>query len=96
MCQTIHRISSMEESVASWLMNQIELRTKKPELANFGEDTTRCDLEIIIRVAQEDREAFTEEAFAILKEGLSERTGVTPTIYLEGNEPEWLAKGDYI
>ncbi len=86
----------IQEHDSSWLMNRIELLTKEPELANFSVDTSRCDLEIVIKVAEEDRPAFTQEILDALKKELSERTGVTPTIYLEGNEPEWLAKGAYI
>ena len=84
----------MQEEHRNWLMSQIESLVKNPELANFGIQTCRCDLEIIVTVAEEDRSAFTPEVLETLKNELSVRTGVTaPVIYLEGNEPEWLAKG---
>ena len=87
----------MQEEHCSWLMLQIERLVKNPDSAKFGMDKSRCDLEIIIKVAEEDRAAITQEWLDAWKNELATRTGVTsPVIYLEGNEPEWLAKGWYI
>lgn len=81
----------------NWLMTQVELLTKNPKSANIGINRSRCDLEIIIKVDPEDRSAFTDEVLTVLKNEISARTGFgSPVIYLEGNEPEWLAKGAYI
>ena len=87
----------MKPEDKNWLMQQIALLTTDVDSANFGIDTSRCDLEIIIQVAEKDRDAFTDEVLASLKQELATRTSIaSPVVYLEGNEPEWLAKGDYI
>jgi len=57
----------------------------------------RCDLEIVIVVADDDKAVFTEAALLQLKEEITAATGVPePVIYLYGNEPGWLARGDFI
>ena len=85
----------MKPEDKNWLMQQIALLTTDVDSANFGIDTSRCDLEIIIQVAEKDRDAFTDEVLASLKQELATRTSIaSPVVYLEGNEPEWLAKGD--
>jgi hypothetical protein len=87
----------MEEEHCSWLISQIERLVKNPDSANFGIDKSRCDLEIIIKVAEEDKRFITQEWLDAWKHELSVKTGVlSPVIYLEGNEPEWLAKGEFI
>lgn len=57
----------------------------KPDLANFARIYAGLDLEIMIRVATEDRQVFTPEMCKALTFVISALTGVhKPVVYLEG------------
>ena len=71
-----------------WLMKQVEERCTDKEQANVGRIHGRFDLEIIIAVAPQDRQAITDEFLVDMKRALRERTGLlAPVIYLDGDEP---------
>jgi len=87
----------MKDCDKSWLMDKIEELCTEPQFSNFAIRKGRCDLEIVITVSKKDETLITQEFLDSLRDDLSTRTGfVAPVIYLEGNEPEWLAKGCYI
>ena len=82
---------------AVWFMAEIARMVKHLSDASFGIVTGRCDLEIVIVVAEDDKALFAEEVLSQFKQKIAAMTGVlSPVIYLQGNEPAWLANGEYI
>lgn len=78
-----------------WLMEQVEARCTDKERANVGRIHERFDLEIVVRVAPQDRQSITDEFLVDMKRALRERTGLLePVIYLEGYEPPNVRKYD--
>jgi len=74
------------------LAAKIESLVKHPEQANFGIVLGRCDLEIVISVAEEDKAVFTDAVLLGLKGEIAAMTGIfAPVVYLYGNEPDWLS-----
>lgn len=72
----------------AWLMKKIEKRCKKPDEANIARVKGQRDLEIMVSVADEDREEITTKFLRKMTERMKERTGIfAPVIYLEGNAP---------
>lgn len=72
----------------AWLMKKVEKRCKKPDEANIGRIKGQRDLELVISVADEDREEITPKFLCKMTERMKERTGISaPVIYLEGNAP---------
>jgi hypothetical protein len=78
-----------------WLMAQVEERCKDKDTANLLRIHGRFDLEIIIAVAPQDRQAITDEFLVDMKRALRERTGLlAPVIYLDGDEPKIVREYD--
>jgi hypothetical protein len=91
------KLVDLKDEDKEWLNGILKGMVKNPESVCLGIQSGRCDLEIIIQVESADRAIFTEEVLHSLKQQVASRTGVlSPVIYLDGNEPEWLAKGHNI
>jgi len=89
------KTNDISQEHLDWLMNQIETRCKDKETANFARIHGRFDLEIVIKVAPQDRYAITDEFLVDMKRGLRERAGfLAPVIYLDGYEPPIVREYD--
>lgn len=78
-----------------WLMKQVEDRCTDKERANVGRIHGRFDLEVVITVAPQDRQAITDEFLVDMKRALRERTGLlAPVVYLDGYEPPSVREYD--
>lgn len=87
----------MNEIQKKWLYQFLSGMVKNPEKVDFCILKGRCDLEIILFIEEEDKAIFSEEVISSLKEEIASKTGVlSPAVYLEDNEPEWLKQGQYI
>lgn len=76
-------------------MAEIEARCTDKTTANFARVHGRFDLEIIIFVAPQDRDAIDDEFIVDMKRALRERTGLlAPVIYLDGDEPRIVREYD--
>jgi hypothetical protein len=65
------------------------------ESANVGRIHGRFDLEIVIAVAPQDRQAINDEFLVDMKRAMRERTGLlAPVIYLDGYEPPIVREYD--
>lgn len=79
----------------NWLMEQIEARCTDKKAANFARLHGRFDLEIVIAVSPQDRQAIDDEFLANMKRAMRERTGLlSPVIYLDGYEPPIVREYD--
>jgi hypothetical protein len=84
----------VEQEHLTWLMQQIEARCTDKERANFARIHGRFDLEIVIAVAPQDRQAIDDEFLVDMKRALRERTDLHPVIYLDGYEPPSVREWD--
>jgi len=61
----------------------LEGMVTKPDLVNFGISSSRFDLEVIIKVAKEDEQVFSEIVCVSLANLISSVTGLPkPIVYL--------------
>ena len=78
-------------------MREVEALCAHPKIANLGHVKGKCDLEVMIQVHDDDRDAFSHAVMARLEAALKKRTGVLkPVLYLIGNRPYSLSTPDYL
>ncbi len=78
----------------TWLMEQIDARIKNPDKSNLLRHKGRFDLELEVVVEQADRGSISREFLGEMTKEMRERTGLSPIIYLSGDEPETVKNWD--
>ncbi len=84
----------VDQEHLDWCMAEIEARCTDKTTANLARVHGRFNLEIIIFVAPQDRDAINDEFLVSMKRALRERTKLSPVIYLDGDEPRIVREYD--